>query len=645
LAGIYVEILGNASQFKRELDSAVAATAKANSGFRKMGRVAGVAGLALGGVLAVGLDKSVHAAMDAQVSTARLDQAFKTAGMSADNYKAQIEKAETASRNLGFAGNETKTALGSFMVATHDVTKSVKDLAIAEDLARFKGVDLQTATKMLTSASAGNARAIKQLGIMLVPTTAAVDKLKNAHVKATTAAGRLEYAHARLQDKMATAASAVDLVRQKVEGQGEAYSKTAAGSLQVFHENLQHLEVTLGTMLLPAIVAVTEKLSVFAGFLAKHKTLTEALVIGLGALAGALLAVSAAAAIADLAMSPILLPLAAVVIAVGALSFAVYKLVTDFQNSWPLLLPIVLGPLGLIIAAVIHWHSQIGGAFSAGWEFVKGLTGRAWEWIKGAIGDALHWIGDKISEGFHHDIDAITNLGPAFLNAAKGLGDRMVSGIVNGLADLVGKVTGEFARLWSFVKGLASEAFSIGKEIGSAIVHGIISGLEGLASRMAGIVQGAISHLPHISIPGHSPIEHVGHHIGMLISNGMIRGLQEGSNNFHAQLVDGIKTAKAGVDDWIDTAGVANMTERGQVLAKALAEGFSGGGLALVGAGVTGRVASANPDALMANAPSSGGGGVAEIHTHVYLDGKQITETVRRELIRTQNRNGNLGFT
>jgi hypothetical protein len=40
-----------------------------------------------------------------------------------------------------------------------------------------------------------------------------------------------------------------------------------------------------------------------------------------------------------------------------------------------------------------------------------------------------------------------------------------------------------------------------------------------------------------------------------------------------------------------------------------------------------------------------GGGMVADVHTHVYLDGKQISETVRRELLRTQGRNGGLGFT
>src|SRR4051812_25150915 len=68
MATILVELLANSTQFKRELDGAVASTARANSGMAKMGRVAGVAGLALAGGLAVGLGKSVGAAADFQQS-------------------------------------------------------------------------------------------------------------------------------------------------------------------------------------------------------------------------------------------------------------------------------------------------------------------------------------------------------------------------------------------------------------------------------------------------------------------------------------------------------------------------------------------------------------------------------------------------
>jgi hypothetical protein len=597
LAGIFIEIVGNASQFRKELDSAVAATAKANSGFRKMSKAAGIAGLALGGVLAFGMEKSVKAAMGAQESTARLDQAFKNAGLAAGLYSTQIDKAESAGRKLGFTDADVKDSLGSLLTATGNVAASMKDLGVAEDLARFKHVGLSDASKMLSMAMTGSQRAAKQLGITVIPLTTAVDKLKASHIDLSTAAGKAALAHAKLLDKMATGQAVIDAVTAKTKGQGEAFAGTAAGGMAQFHAQLDHLEVKMGEGLLPAITAVVEKLSAFADFLSRHATLAKVAAIALGGLAAALLAVAAAGALADLALSPILLPLAAVVVAVGALSFVVYKLVTDFQNSWPLLLPIVLGPLGLIIAAVIHWHSQIAGAFSAGWDFVKGLTGRAWDWMKGAIGDALHWIGDRISEGFHHDIDVITNLGPAFLNAAKGLGDKMVSGIVNGLSDLVSQVENKFGDLWKVIKGLASEAFGFAKSIGLAIVRGIISGLAGLASELghaiSDAVSGALSHIPvpHVNIPHFA----------------------KGVSNF--------------------SGGLALVGERGPEL------------LSLPGG------SSVTPMRGGAGALAFAGSGGGDLHVHfdgpVYADDRgirELTDKIRRELLRNQNRNGGLGF-
>jgi len=153
---IFVEIIGNASQFKKELTGAVAATEKANSGFHKMGKAAGIAGLALAGGLALGLEKSVHAAMSAQVATERMNTAFEHSHVSIKAFTGGIEKAEAAGRKLGFTNAETKTSLGSLVVATHSGTKALDLLSVAQDVARFKGTDLEAGTKTLTMAMAGS---------------------------------------------------------------------------------------------------------------------------------------------------------------------------------------------------------------------------------------------------------------------------------------------------------------------------------------------------------------------------------------------------------------------------------------------------------------------------------------------------------
>jgi len=109
---------------------------------------------------------------------------------------------------------------------------------------------------MLTRAMTGSQRAAKQLGITVIPLTTNMDALaKNA-----TAA---EKAHAKLLDKMATGEAVVDAVNRKVHGQGKAYADSAAGGMAQYHAQMEHLQVTIGTKLLPAFVSIIDHLNRF----------------------------------------------------------------------------------------------------------------------------------------------------------------------------------------------------------------------------------------------------------------------------------------------------------------------------------------------------------------------------------------------
>jgi hypothetical protein len=504
---ILVEILGDASHFQKTLDKAAGST-------RQFGKVAGVVGLAIAGGLAVGLEKSVAAAVDAQDSQRRLAQAFKNTGLSLETYTSQVDAAQTAGRKLGFTDTEVRDSLGSLITATGDVALSMHDLQVAQDLARFTGKDLVDTTKFMTMAMTGSQKATKALGLAVSPVTAAVDALKRSHVDLTTESGRAELAHAKLLDKMATGRAVVDAAAAAARGQGQAYADTAAGGMAQFHAQLDHLEVAMGQGLLPALTKVAEKLSEVVNFFAEHTTVAKIFAIGLGVLAGALLAVAAATAIVELAMSPILVPLAAVALAIGILSFVVYKLVTDFRANWPLLLPIVLGPLGAIIYAVMRWHTQIANAFTAAWNAVKGITSAAVSAVVGVITGAIG----------------------AATAAASAVGRGILSGIMEVVNTIDNKVRAAFGAVWSALRGLVGVALGAGAAIGEAIVRGVLNGLTSLASKMAGVVSSAISHLPHISIPGRSPIEHVGAAIGGLIGSGVVRGLQESEAGIFGQL-------------------------------------------------------------------------------------------------------------
>jgi hypothetical protein len=147
-------LTANVHDFNRKMDQSEGRMAK-------VGKVAGVAGLAIAGGLAVGLEKSVHAALDAQVSQNRLEQAFRNAHLEAKVYEAGIGRLEKAGRRLGFTDEQTKEALGSLITATHNYRKAASELSVVQDIARFKHVSLVDATKMLTMAQTGSQRAAR----------------------------------------------------------------------------------------------------------------------------------------------------------------------------------------------------------------------------------------------------------------------------------------------------------------------------------------------------------------------------------------------------------------------------------------------------------------------------------------------------
>jgi hypothetical protein len=129
------------------------------------------------------------------------------------------------------------------------------------------------------------------LGITVPTVTAAYDALGKNATKA-------EQAHAKLIDKMATGDAVVKAVAEHVKGQGEAYAGTAAGGMEQFHAQLDHLEVAIGSGLLPVMTALATDLATVADWFSKHITLTKILFASLGALGVVLLAVSVATKVA-----------------------------------------------------------------------------------------------------------------------------------------------------------------------------------------------------------------------------------------------------------------------------------------------------------------------------------------------------------
>jgi hypothetical protein len=479
VARLEAVLSANTRDFDRGMD-------KSETKMHKVGKAAGVAGLAIAGGLAVGLTKSVHAALNAEVSQNRLEQAFKNAHLAISPYTKAIEDAEKAGRKLGFTDEATKTALGSLITATGSYKKAVDELSVAQDVSRFKHVELADATKMLTMAQTGSQRAAKQLGISVSAVTTAYDALgKNAT--------STEKAQAKLTDKMATGDAVIQAVREHVSGQADAYSKTAAGGMEQFRAQLDHLEVAMGKGLLPILTQVSTTLATATDFFVRHTTATKILIGSLAALAVTLITVSVSAKIAAAAMAiataatklyelwvlraeyaQVLFnvairanPYIAAATAIAVMSAALFVLWERSQRARTII-EIVTGviTMGLsvaIIEAVRHW----GG--------LTGAMGTAAGAMTGAVLDAIHGVSSAIRHLVEWLKDAV-----GYVKSLIGWLGKIPS-IHIGLPHIPGPwgdASGSGSSTYSARAAAEGKAFNVGRQLWDEIGMGEMAGLH-----------------------------------------------------------------------------------------------------------------------------------------------------------------------
>ena len=385
----FVEVLPDTHGFGKALDGQMARVGRR---MQSVGRnLTKHVTLPIVAVFAIAADEGLKA----EKSIARMDAAYKGAGVNINKYKKRIEEAETAGRKLGFTDNDVREGLGSLIVATKNHTLATKLLGAAQNVARFRHIKLAQATKMLTMTMTGSQRAAKMLGITVSPVTKTYDRLKASFGKNISASEKLRLAHAKLVDKQLTGAKVLKLVNERLHGQAKAFSETAEGKMEVFRANLDHLFETLGTHLIPALTGLVEKLSgaldwfqklspgvkkavviglAFLALLGPVVSLVGTLVIAIEGLAGAF---SALAAGELLATGPILLIIAAAAaLAIGFVilykksetfrrivnaSFAAIKVVAravaDFiLKHWKAIMIIMGGAVGAALVLIItHW--------------------------------------------------------------------------------------------------------------------------------------------------------------------------------------------------------------------------------------------------------------------------------------------------
>lgn len=368
------------------------------------------AGIAVAGGLAVGLEKSVHAAVEAQKTQARLDQAFRAVGISAKSLEPSMQRVEANARKLGFTNDDVRIGLGSLVTATGNYKESVKELAIAEDLARYKGVSLADATKALTMLHAGSTRALKQLGLQVVRVTSAEDKVHEAFKKHSGSAYLAALNTAKLTDKQLTAAKTLQMVTDRVHGQAQAYSQTAVGAMAQFHAQLENIEVQIGNKLLP--------------------TMTKALLWIMANYP------KMAAEIKQAYITDIRPPLVAMIA-------LVQQVVATIRTHWS-----TIGPIVKSVAAIIRAQVQIiTAALRIVTALLRGDWQGAWNAAKTYVAGFVNYAKAELNlfkgialAALRGVVAGIRALAGLFLSAGRALGSAIIRGIIGALSGLAGAV-------------------------------------------------------------------------------------------------------------------------------------------------------------------------------------------------------------
>lgn len=299
---LVVAIIGDTKQ----LQAGLADAGKQVSVFGKSIDVGGVAKLAaFGGVatLAVGaLVGLADAAAQDAAEAAALETAITAAGGAVGDWQADVEASIAAGQALAFTDTQIRDALTPLVGVLGSVTEAQGSLALAEDIARLKKIDLKTAAEAVAKAEGGQATALaKLIGV--------------------STEGK-------------TATEILALAQQRAAGQAKTYGATTAGAAERNGIAMAELGEKIGGLLLPVLDAFIPAILPVIDALSEIMTAILPIIIPLIEVLGTVLGI-AARAIAAVAK--------AIAGLIGWLADAIGK-VGDFLAS--------LGPVKAIAGAI-----------------------------------------------------------------------------------------------------------------------------------------------------------------------------------------------------------------------------------------------------------------------------------------------------
>jgi hypothetical protein len=299
------------------------------------------AAAALAGLGIVAVD-AVKAFMEDDKAAQILATSLRNTTGATDAQIASVEKFITqTSIAAAVSDDELRPALEKLVRGTGDVTKAQDLLSLALDISAGTGKDLGAVSDALSKAFNG------QLG-----------PLK-----------KLDPALASLVENGASADEVFAALAGTFKGAASTAANTASGQMKSLSIQMGEFKESIGAAILPLVEKMLPALQAFSKWAQENPKLITILAAAMGVLAASIVAVNIAMA---------LNPFVAVAAAVAVLAAGLAYLWVKFEDLRPLILGLVTGPFGLMVAAFVYLKNVSDDVM----RFVINLFKEAFNWAK-----------------------------------------------------------------------------------------------------------------------------------------------------------------------------------------------------------------------------------------------------------------------
>lgn len=436
--------------------------------------------------IVAGFTLAANSASDYEENLNKIDVAF---GKSAKEVK---KWAKTARKNFGMSQVQATSAVSGFGAlakgiglteeASADVSTTLAGLTA--DLGSYFNVGTDEAAKALEGIFTGESEALKKFGVVMTDT----------NLKKFAEDQGLVWEEMDQTEKTMLRYNYVLAKTKDAQGDFSRTSDGTANSVKIFQSTMQDLATNIGTVLLPIITPVIQKISDIVAKIADLPKPAQTAITVIGLLAAAL--------------GPLLLVIGGVVNAIGML-LANSGMITGAFTA-------MLGPVGLIVAGIAALVAAFALAYKESEEF------------RSAVGEIGSMLVTTFTPVVKMAVSTVKQLWAVIVDTAKSVGEtlapalktmmpvlKMVATIMAGrLKAAFTIVTVAVKLLSAAIKGIAIVFAGVVQKVAS-LASSIKSKFESVAKAFKSMFSGGIK-APHVPLP-HFSISPKGWKIGDLL--------------------------------------------------------------------------------------------------------------------------------